>query len=279
MTLKLVGIDMDETLLRKDKSYEQERFDEVVNALVDQGVTVVIASVNDVNKIKSYLSDNTLSKIYLAGDNGNDVEYAGEHIHTNFIDFEALEKVSDLVDSDDDLQMVVNSPENAYSKYIYEKDKDFIDLFYEEINIIDSYADMPEGEYPIKGAILSSKELEETKEVVKKINHTIEGLASVTTGEGWFDVYNSEGGKGAAIEWLQGVKGVTPEETIAFGDSLNDGGMMDFADYSVAMSNADEDLKAICNYEIGSNEDQAVIDILEKFVETGNMDFMEDYKK
>lgn len=239
----------------------------------------MIASGNDVRKIKSYLSDEMLETIYLAGDNGNDIELAGEHIHTNYIDIKALEEVYALVDSDDDLQMIFNSPNNAYSKYIYEKDREFISLFYEEINMIDSLDEIPEGEQPIKGAILSSKELKDTKKVVAKINNDIDGLASVTTGEGWFDVYNSEGGKGSAIDWLQGVKGTKPAETIAFGDSLNDSSMMEYADYSVAMSNADEDLKDICDYEIGNNEDQAVLDILEKFIETGNMDFMTEYKK
>lgn len=279
MTLKLVAIDMDETLLRKDKSYESERFEKIVKTLTERDVSVMIASGNDVRKIKSYLSDEILETIYLAGDNGNDIELAGEHIHTNYIDIKALEEVYALVDSDDDLQMIFNSPNNAYSKYIYEKDREFISLFYEEINMIDSLDEIPEGEQPIKGAILSSKELKDTKKVVAKINNDIDGLASVTTGEGWFDVYNSEGGKGSAIDWLQGVKGTKPAETIAFGDSLNDSSMMEYADYSVAMSNADEDLKDICDYEIGNNEDQAVLDILEKFIETGNMDFMTEYKK
>lgn len=53
---------------------------------------------------------------------------------------------------------------------------------------------------------------------------------------------------------------------------------MEFAKYSVTMKNADDEFKEYCHYEIGSNEDQAVINILEKFVETGNAEFMENYK-
>lgn len=279
MTLKLVAIDMDETLLRKDKSFESERFEKIVHTLTDQGVDVMIASGNDVRKIKSYLSDEMLELIYLAGDNGNDIELAGEHIHTNYIEITALEEVYDLVDSDDDLQMIFNSPNQAYSKYIYEKDREFIAMFYEDITMLETLDDLPEGEQPIKGAILSAKALEDTKKIVAKINDEIEGLASVTTGEGWFDVYHSEGGKGSAMDWLQGEKDISKDETIAFGDSLNDSSMMAYAKYSVAMSNADQDLKDICDYEIGNNEDQAVLDILEQYIETGNMDFMTDYQK
>lgn len=279
MTLKLVAIDLDETLLKNDKTFETERFDTMIEALVNQGVTILIASGNDVNKIKSYLSDETIEKVYLAGDNGNDVEQAGEHIHTNYFDYEALDQVADLVDADDDLQMVVNTQEKTYSKYIYEKDKDFIDLYYDTVHIVDSYEDLPEDEYPIKGAMLSSKSLDETKEIVEKINKEIEGITSVTSGQGWFDIYDENGGKGSAIQWVQSEKEISMDETMAFGDSLNDKSMMEYAKFSVAMENADEELKEICNYEIGTNEDQAVLDILEKRIETGNMDFMKEYKR
>lgn len=278
MAIKLVAIDLDNTLLRKDKSYDQKRFIKVVDALVDRGVTLVIASGNDVRKIKSYMPEEILNRIYLAGDNGNDIEFNGEHIHTTHFSFEALNELTKIVDNDDDLQMIINTQKTTYSKYIYEKDQDHIGVYYDKINIVDSYKDIPEGEFPVKCAILSSKPLDETKEVLRTIEEDIEGLSSVTSGDGWLDAYSEDGGKGAAVSWLQKEYGVAVDETIAFGDSLNDSSMMEFSKYSVTMKNADAEFKAYCSYEIGSNEDQAVIQILEKFIETGQADFMDGYK-
>ena len=140
------------------------------------------------------------------------------------------------------------------------------------------YRDLPKGELPVKCAILSSKSLEETKEVLRQIEEEIKGLTSVTSGDGWLDAYSEDGGKGSAVSWLQEKYNISVDETIAFGDSLNDSSMMEFAKYSVTMKNADDEFKEYCHYEIGSNEDQAVINILEKFVETGNAEFMENYK-
>ena len=278
MALKLVAIDLDNTLLRSDKSYEKERFIQVVHTLVDKGVTLVIASGNDVEKIKSYMPKEVLDKIYLAGDNGNDIEFKGEHIHTNHFSLEALNEIAKIIDKDDELQMVVNTQNSTYSKYIYEKDEEHVGVYYDKVNIIDSYSYIPEEELPVKCAILSSKSLEETKKVLRQIEEEIEGVTSVTSGDGWLDAYSEDGGKGAAVAWLQSEHNVAIDETIAFGDSLNDSSMMEYAKYSVTMENADEEFKKYCNYEIGTNEDQAVINILEEFIKTGHTDFMASYK-
>ncbi len=279
MSLKLVAIDLDNTLLREDKTYDQERFNEAVHTLVDRGVTVIIASGNDVRKIKSYMPEEILDKIYVAGDNANDIEIDGEHIHTNFFSFDALHQIEAIVDNDDDLLMVVNTQNTTYSKYIYEEDQDHVDVYYDEVTILESYGDIPEGEKPIKCAILSSKSLEETKEVLRQIEEKIEGVTSVTSGDGWLDAYSAEGGKGAAVKWVQDENEISPEETIAFGDSLNDSSMMEFAKYSVAMENGDEEFKDYCDYEIGTNEEQAVLEVLEQFITDQNMEFMEKFKK
>lgn len=279
MSLKLVAIDLDSTLLREDKSYDVERFDQIVETLINQGVTFVIASGNDNTKIKSYISNKTLKKVYVAGNNGNDVEQAGKHIHTNTFSREALKQVSAIVDADDDLQLVVNTQNQTFSKYIYEEDQKHVSIYYDEITFLDSYEELPENEEPVKGAILSSKTLQDTKVVLETIENEIDGITSVTSGDGWLDTYSVEGGKGSAVQWLQKEKDILVDETIAFGDSLNDGSMMEFSKYSVAMENADKDLKKICAYEIGHHEDQAVLDVLEQYIVTGNMEFMENYKK
>lgn len=130
MSLKLVAIDLDSTLLRADKSYDTERFDYAVKELMKQGVAFVIASGNENPTIKGYLSKNTIDEVYIAGSNGNDVEKAGKHIHANYFDRAALFQLDDFIDEDDDLQMILTTYEKSYSKYVYEKDKEYIRIYY-----------------------------------------------------------------------------------------------------------------------------------------------------
>lgn len=279
MSLKLVAIDLDATLLRDDKTYDIERFDSIVEELRKQGTSFVIASGNSNRKIKTYISNQTLEKIFIAGDNGNDIEKAGQHIQTNSFSREALHLIAEGVDADEDLQMVVNTPVGSYSTEIYEKDREHIEIFNEDLIMLDSYEDIPEDEEPVKGAILSAKTLDDTKELIARIESDIDGITAVTSGGGWLDTYSDVGGKGSAVKWIQDEKDILPEQTIAFGDSLNDESMMKHAKYSCAMENGDDDLKNLCRYVIGHNEDQAVLDILEQYIHTGNMDFMEKYKR
>ena len=103
-------------------------------------------------------------------------------------------------------------------------------------------------------------------------------LTAVTSGGGWLDFYHRDGGKGSAIHALQEKYQITHKETMVFGDSLNDASMVQYANYSIVMGNGDEELKKISNYEIGTNEDQAVLEILELLLKERNLSFLNQYK-
>jgi Predicted hydrolases of the HAD superfamily len=71
MVLKLIGIDMDDTLLRGNKTYEEERFRKIFEELRKNDVTLVIASGNSYPRLDEYFSHMNHDDLYFAGDNGN----------------------------------------------------------------------------------------------------------------------------------------------------------------------------------------------------------------
>src|SRR6478672_6914818 len=79
------------------------------------------------------------------------------------------------------------------------------------------------------------------------------------SGERWLDVNSKTANKGQAIRHLQDVLGITPAQTMVFGDFLNDLEMMDAADYSFAMSNAHPLLAARARYVAPPNSDNGVV--------------------
>src|SRR5699024_8190579 len=121
--------------------------------------------------------------------------------------------------------------------------------------------------------------LDEIKESMKEMEGEFSGVSSVTSGDSWLDIYHTEGGKGEAVQFLQNRYDISPQETMCFGDSLNDRSMMQEGYYSVAMMNADQELKEHCRYEIGSSEDQAVLTLLEKIITEESLDFLEQYRQ
>ncbi|MFJ9542881.1 Cof-type HAD-IIB family hydrolase [Streptomyces sp. NPDC101225] len=81
----------------------------------------------------------------------------------------------------------------------------------------------------------------------------------VVSGEHWVDVMNRTAGKGAALRRLQDELGITPAQTMVFGDYLNDLEMLDAADWSFAMANAHPDVVARARHLAPSNNDNGVL--------------------
>ncbi len=82
----------------------------------------------------------------------------------------------------------------------------------------------------------------------------------------WLDVMNAEASKGAAIEFLQQSLGFTHEQTMSFGDYLNDLEMLKASYHSYAMDNAHPKLKEIARFGAPSNVDAGVLTIIKQEV-------------
>jgi len=68
--------------------------------------------------------------------------------------------------------------------------------------------------------------------------------------------------KGQAVKLLQDSLGIKPEETMAFGDQLNDVEMLKQAYYSFAVGNAREEVKAVARFQADTNVNDGVLKIL-----------------
>ncbi|MBG9983142.1 HAD-IIB family hydrolase [Aerococcaceae bacterium DSM 111020] len=109
--------------------------------------------------------------------------------------------------------------------------------------------------------------LADNKLFTDKINERFPEVFSVTSGNVFIDIINKNSGKGHAVEYLQNKYGISIDETMIFGDSMNDLSMVPRAKYSIAMANADPDFMKHCTYKIGTNDEQAVLDTIEAFLD------------
>lgn len=90
------------------------------------------------------------------------------------------------------------------------------------------------------------------------------------------DIYRSEScflevmpkgvNKGNALKTLAEITDLDPEEMIACGDSFNDMSMIEFAGLGVAMEEAVDELKKSADHVTGSNDDDGIVDVIEKFI-------------
>jgi Cof subfamily protein (haloacid dehalogenase superfamily) len=80
----------------------------------------------------------------------------------------------------------------------------------------------------------------------------------------WLDVMNAKASKGAAIEHLQRTLGFTHQQTMSFGDYLNDLEMLEASFHSYAMENAHSKIKEIARFLAPSNRDNGVLTVIKR---------------
>lgn len=80
-------------------------------------------------------------------------------------------------------------------------------------------------------------------------------ILSKVTAYVWIDIFNAHVSKGTGIRAIQDKLGISRDETIVFGDYLNDLPMAECALKSFAPSNAHPEVKRCFTDVIGSNEE------------------------
>ena len=98
------------------------------------------------------------------------------------------------------------------------------------------------------------------------VRELVPELRAVVSGKHWVDLMHPDADKGLALAQLAGAMGVAMPETAAFGDYLNDLGMLRVAGHAVAMGNAHEDVKAVADEVVGTNVDGAAVARLAKWL-------------
>lgn len=84
---------------------------------------------------------------------------------------------------------------------------------------------------------------------------------------GNLEITDAQAQKGIALKKYAALKGVSLEHTMVVGDNFNDISMMQVAGHAVAMGNAPEEIKEICDDVTVTNEEDGVAVAIEKVLE------------
>lgn len=124
---------------------------------------------------------------------------------------------------------------------------------------LQSIEEMPQDAHVINVSAMGSQEA--VNRVVSFVSHhphlvAYTGVALKEQGLAWLDVHHSEGSKGNGVRHVADTAGYS--EIIAFGDGDNDLSLFEVATESYAVSNADDELKAIATEVIGHHDEDGV---------------------
>lgn len=251
---------MDGTLLNS-KHEVSPFFFQLFEELKKKNILFVAASGRQYNSIVDKLRP-IKDDIIIIAENGGFAMQRDTELLSTPLDPKHTQKILGILDTIEGAHPVLCSKYNAF---LTNKSPEFVSKlreYYTEFSILDALIDF-DGEI-VKIATYHFDGSE--KFLYPPVKHFEKELKVNISGENWMDISNVNAHKGFALQKIQQLHGIQPEETMVFGDYNNDLEMLALAHYSFAMENAHPNVKKIANYTTGSNDNLGVERILERLV-------------
>ena len=261
--IKLVAADMDGTLLNAQHELSAEFFP-VFDKMKEHGILFAVASgrqyFNLLNRFESTREDT----IFIA-ENGSYVVYRGKEILVQAMAREvAMEQVQEAGKLPEVFPILCGK-KTAYIQHTNPAFIENVEMYYDKYLVVEDILQIEDDEF-LKIALCDMAGSE--KNSYQYFKQKQDQLQVKISGSIWLDISHKLANKGRAIEVLQRSYDISSEETMVFGDFLNDLEMMQAAYYSYAMANAHPDIKRVSRYLAKSNEEDGVVIILKQMVES-----------
>ncbi|MDO4355618.1 MAG: HAD family hydrolase [Clostridia bacterium] len=257
--IRLIASDLDGTLMRDDRSVPDE-FYRLYAGLKARGVTFVAASGNQSSTLCHVLEPIQDELTYIS-DNGGLIVRENQLLHDEPIPEAALLASLELLRQFPQCLPVCSG--RAYS-LVYEHDRPRAQpalIYLRTHRYVPDLREHLQGIYKLAICNLTGDVAEDAEALRPMLP---DGLRLVTSGNGWMDITSAAASKGNALAWLQREMDISPDETMAFGDQMNDADMMRRARYSFAMANADPNLKRVAKFVAPSNQQDGVVQVLRR---------------
>lgn len=260
--IKLIATDVDGTLVKESSKEVYPELIDMIRKIIDQGVIFTIASGRQYSSISKMFAEVNRPMFYIA-ENGAHILEDDRTIGVTKMKREDIEGImADLRQFYPECHVVASAPEGSF---IESKDERFItmirDQYRNKVNLVDDIL-KADVEY-VKLAMYKKGSVREYGEgiLVPKWESRVK---TCMAGEEWVDFMDYSVDKGNAIRVLQERLGVTPEETMVFGDNQNDVGMIRSAVESYAVENAVPETKAAAKHICPSYSEKGVYQVLKQ---------------
>lgn len=256
--IKLIASDIDGTLVT-DGGYDvPDELHEVIRKLRAKGIQFAAASGRQWASIES-IFDPVKEKIFYLSDNGAYIGCHGRNLFLNPIERKTVMEMVEDVRTMEGLEVMLSGPDVVY---LETKDREFLDWMINDYKFrVETVEDLTkvQSEF-IKISVYRKTDVEiYTRHLREKYG---ERLKITISGDMWVDCMRPGVNKGEAVKILQESLSIKPEETMAFGDQLNDIEMLNQAYYSFAVGNARKEVKQAARFQTDTNLNQGVLKIL-----------------
>lgn len=262
--IRLIASDIDGTMVPDSSDYIDPGYYEAVRQLKQKGVTFCACSGRQFHSMQQLLAP-VSDDIYFITENGTLVRTKDRILHRWAIGPDQYGPLLEDIRAIDGASAVVSFPEVSYVdsgedsrvftflrdsyRYSIENVPDLMDLPHENVLKITIYCENCET---VCAGLLSS--------------HWNRELKMAASGTQWIDICSLDAGKGAALSFLQDYLGVRKEETMYFGDNMNDLPAFAVAGIAATVANARAEVKEQADLIAASYHELGVLKELKRII-------------
>lgn len=268
--IKLIGVDLDGTLLRDDKSL-CDGAEEIIKAAAGRGIYIVPITgrpfsgipecIRDIKEIKYIISSNG-AQIINAESEKSIFSFPLSNKKSNEI-IDVLGRTDCMFEAFADNVGYIE--QNVYDYYVKTyKGTPVGEYIFSSRRVTESISALFKGTDRTADEIFAICKSEQVRTELVTVLDRIDDIQYCRLGDRFIEVTKKGTDKGEALEVLCGYLGLSLSQTMAFGDGENDLQFLKKAGIAVAMANAFDGVKAHADIIAKSNNDNGVCEIIGK---------------
>lgn len=251
--IRLVVTDLDGTLLDDDREIHEE-FWPLADELFRRGIVFAPASGRYVHSLRQKFSAIADEVVFIAS-NGAHVVAGGEDLYTDLLPRELAAEVVRRVRDVSGATPVLCGRRSAYIEDDDEAFVAWIGPHYPALVVVEDLRSVDDDVLSV--GIFDRRSAEENS--LRALAGIGDAVQLMATDPHWVDVVSPTADKGSAVRRLQEVYGISADQTMVFGDYLNDLTLMPTGTYSFAMANAHPLVKELASWTAPTNSANGVV--------------------
>ena len=289
--IKVIASDMDGTLLNNNHVFSEKTIQSIKKACEKGFRFMVVTGRNYVSALEP-LGKTDLECDYILS-SGAEIRNPKQEVQLSFaLTFEQCESLYlklkkypiAIMFCSEEKNYIIGTFEEAddailyYIKYFHEtKEKESLrksylyKMMWSKTKELENFEELRKNKTPITKMFLVSDDIEMLMDIKKEMEETPEFAVS-SSFKNNLEITDIRAQKGPILkEYIESL-GYTMNEVMVLGDSLNDYSMMEM-DFgaTIAMANADEEIKKVAKYITKSNEEDGVAYVIDEMLKMYNM--------
>ncbi len=259
--IKLIVSDLDGTLLDSSGNLNSE-FNTVFEQISAKGIKFAAASGRQYHNIAEKFADYK-DRMVIIAENGSYMKENNNELLSITIEKEQAIKVIEIVRKlNNDTAVFLCGKNSAYIEDSRPGIMKAAKIYFTKYKIVDDLTLIDDDFLKISICNLNNNANEKYQYFIDIMQEVQVTLGS----EVWIDVFSLKADKSVAVKKLQETYNITPDETMVFGDYLNDLGMIKSATHSYAMANAHPEIIKLAKNTAKSNNENGVIEIIKETI-------------